>query len=75
MEVVGHYDELVQKNFVLVTVTLKRVEEEVGKRFGAEDRTTLPGDGGDEESADLLWGEHVIPGLKPLHVWGGDSPR
>ena len=51
VEVVGHDDELVEKEFPLIAIVRQGVDQEPCGRVAAEDRKTLDSDGGDEENA------------------------
>lgn len=59
MEVIQHDDEFVDLEAAFGTVIAQDVDQQQGVALDLEERTASPGDGGDEEGADVLWGEDL----------------
>jgi len=49
MDMIGHDDEFVEKEFVFVSIMHERFHQEIGCCVPSEDGLTVSGDGGDEE--------------------------
>ena len=71
MKVIRHYNEFMEQEFLLGSVILHYVEQQVGHGFGLKDCVAIERDRGYEKCSDFLSGEiHKEPGLKPAFLRG-----
>jgi hypothetical protein len=54
VNVISHEDELVHLNPLFGAIFAKYIHQEIAKRIGSQERSSLPGRKGGEESTSLL---------------------
>jgi hypothetical protein len=61
VDVIGHDDEFVKKELVLIPIMRESFDQEAGHRLASEDWAALGGDGRDKEDAVGVHSAMVVP--------------